>query len=237
MEIELASATYAHTRSRLQGVVLDMDGVIVDSHPAHRFAWREFLRTLGREVSDTELDFVMEGRKRNEILVHFLGPLTDRQLEQYGKLKNELFWCAAVEVAPIPGVETFVESIREAGMVAAVATSASTSRARSILTRLGLLTHFTAITTGEDVRLGKPDPGIYSLACQRMNCPPHAVVAFEDAVAGVQAANGAGLKCIGIASRANGAKLAAAGADCVLPNFLNLSVQELHSLVGIRVSP
>ncbi len=218
----------------MQGVVLDMDGVIVDSHPAHRFAWKEFLRTLGREVSDDELDFVMDGRKRREILLHFLGPLTDVQLEKYGKLKDELFWCAAADVGPIAGVGTFIESIRRAGIMAAVATSASTGRARSILTRLGLITHFTAVITGDDVRLGKPDPGIYSLTCQRMNCPPHSAVAFEDAVAGVQAANSAGLKCIGIARGAAEEKLISAGADCVLPDFVNLTVERFCSIVGMQ---
>ena len=56
-----------------RGVVFDMDGVIVDSHPAHRKAWRHFLRNLGREVSERDLDFILDGRKRCDILRHFLG--------------------------------------------------------------------------------------------------------------------------------------------------------------------
>jgi beta-phosphoglucomutase-like phosphatase (HAD superfamily) len=48
--------------------VFDMDGVIVDSHPAHRLAWKTFLRSVGRETSDEELDFILDGGKRAEIL-------------------------------------------------------------------------------------------------------------------------------------------------------------------------
>ena len=212
-----------------------MDGVIIDSHPAHRFAWREFLRTLGRELTDSELDFVLDGRKRKDILIHFLGPLSDAKLEEYGKLKDELFWRAASDILPIPGVPDFIESLRQAGIATAVATSASASRTRSILKRLGLLAHFKAIVTGDEVREGKPDPGIYRLACERIACPPEAAVAIEDAASGVRAAKSAGLKCVGVTTHKSEEELIVAGADCVLRDFLNLSLQEFHLLLGMQL--
>jgi len=230
----LLAPVHPETSSRLHAVVFDMDGVLVDSHPAHRLAWREFLRTLGKEVTESELDFVLEGGKRDEILVHFLGPLTEAELRDYGRRKSDLFWRAASEVAPIPGVYEFIECVHRAGIPMAVATSASSSRTRSILKRLGLLAHFTAVVTGDEVRGGKPDPGIYLLACQRMNCPPSAAVAVEDAAAGVLAAKRAGLRCVAITKCGSEEKLTAAGADCVLPDFVNLTLQRLHSLVGMQ---
>jgi beta-phosphoglucomutase len=218
----------------LQAVVFDMDGVIVDSHPAHRYAWKEFLRGFGKVVSDRELDFVMDGRKRRDILSHFLGPLTDAQLQAYGKRKDELFWRATEEVEPVTGVLEFIECIRSAGLLLAVATSASASRTRSTLERLDLIASFTAIVTGDDVPDGKPHPDIYRLACRRINSPTTAVVAVEDAVSGVLAAKGAGLRCVGVSSCQSEEMLAAAGADCVLDNFLNLSLPKLESLIGMR---
>ncbi len=116
----------------------------------------------------------------------------------------------------------------------AVATSASTGRTRSILSRLGLLVHFTAVVTGDEVGAGKPDPEIYLLACQRINCHPSSAVAVEDAAAGIQAAKDAGLKCLGIASSAPEEKLVNAGADCVLPDFVNLTLQQFHSFVEMQ---
>lgn len=230
----MLASRHPQTSSRLQAVVFDMDGVIVNSHPAHRLAWTEFLRGLRKEVTESELDFVLDGRKREEILAHFLGPLTDAQLKKYGRVKSHLFWRAASEVAPIPGAAEFIECVYRAGIPMAVATSASASRTRSILKRLGLLAHFTAVVTGDEVRAGKPDPGIYLLACQRINCPPSAAVAFEDAAAGVRAAKGAGLRCVGITKGGSEEKLTAAGADCVLPDFANLTLQQFHSLVGMQ---
>jgi HAD superfamily hydrolase (TIGR01509 family) len=215
-------------------VVFDMDGVIVDSHPAHRFAWKEFLRALGKEVPDSELDFILDGRKREDILVHFLGPLSEAQLEQYGRLKNDLFWQAASEVVLIPGALEFIECLHAAGITMAVATSASASRTHSILSRIGLRTRFRAVITGEEVRKGKPDPGIYRLACQRIHCPPNAAVAIEDAASGVRAAKEAGLRCIGIAGSKSGEQLTAAGADCVLRDFVDISLRKFHSLLGMQ---
>ena len=211
-----------------------MDGVIVDSHPAHLCAWKAFLRNFGKEVSDSELDFVMDGRKREDILVHFLGPLSETQLEEYGKLKNDLFWQAASEVVPIPGVPEFIEVAYHAGIALAVATSASASRTQSILTRMGLLTRFHAVVTGNEVNKGKPDPGIYRLACERINCPPNAAVAVEDAASGIRAAKGAGLRCVGIAGHKLGDYLTAAGADCVLQNFVDIGLDKFHTLVGME---
>ena len=222
------------TSFRLQAVVFDMDGVIVDSHPAHRLAWRGFLRTLGKEVPDSELDFIMDGRKRKDILLHFLGPLTDEQLQEYGNRKDELFWQVLPDVVPVPGAFEFIECIRRAGITMAIATSASAGRTRSILMRLGLFSHFRAIVTGDEVHEGKPDPAIYRLACQRIECPPQAAVAIEDAASGIQAAKSAGLKCVGIATHQPKEKLTAAGADHVLPDFLNLSVRDFHSLVRLQ---
>jgi beta-phosphoglucomutase len=220
--------------AQLQAVVFDLDGVIVDSHPAHRLAWMEFLRTVGKQASDSELEFILDGRKREDILLHFLGPLNRTELERYGRMKDDLFRQAAREIATIPGAFDFIECLCAAGIVLAVATSASANRTHSMLNRAGLLNHFGAVITGEDVGEGKPDPGIYRLACQRIHCPPCAAVAVEDAASGVRAAKGAGLRCVGIAGGKSGEPLTAAGADCILPDFAGVTLTKFHSLVGMQ---
>jgi beta-phosphoglucomutase len=73
---------------QLRGVIFDMDGVLVDSHSAHRDAWRQFFQTLGRNVPESELDFILDGRKRGDILQHFLGNCPDSELEEFGRRKD-----------------------------------------------------------------------------------------------------------------------------------------------------
>jgi len=212
----------------LEAVIFDMDGVIVDTHPVHREAWRLFLLSLGRVVSDGELDFVLDGRKRGEILRHFLGTLSDSEVHKYGERKDEYFKKASLEVNPLPGVLKFLRTLVKAGIATAVATSASESRTRHTLERLRLSDKISTVITGDDVELGKPDPSVYILACERLDVSPRNALAIEDAVSGIQAARGAGLNCIGVASHESAGKLRAVGAAYVVKDFRNLSLSRLQ---------
>ena len=210
-------------------VVFDMDGVLVNSHPIHRRAWQQFLSTLGREVSESELDYILDGHKRSDILCHFLGALSSAQLAEYGQRKDSLFRESAREIQPIDGLTDFVANIASHGIPMAVATSASESRTRFTLQQLRLRSYFRAIVTGKDVVFGKPAPDIYRLACKRLGVRPARAVAFEDAVGGVRAAKTAGLFCVGVLSHQPAASLKAAGADLTIPNFLGLSIDDLQA--------
>jgi len=219
-------------RRRLQSVIFDMDGVIIDSHPAHRKAWHEFLGVMGRDVSDKELDFILDGRKRREILRHFLGQLSEEQLNEYGNRKDEFFQQAALELTLIPGVVEFLISLRECNINVGLATSASESRTRSTLERLQLTRYFEVVVTGNDVTEGKPDPAIYHLVCRKLNVDPQNAVAIEDAVSGILAASSVGLKCVGVGHARNEERLRAAGAHQVIPDFVGISPGHLDRILA-----
>lgn len=216
---------------RLRGVIFDMDGVLVDSHTVHREAWRQFLQTLGREVLESELDFILDGRKRGEILRHLLGDCPQADIEEFGRRKDCIFRQMQLEVAPIPGAKRIVRELHEQGIALAVATSASCSRALSTLNQLELLDYFAVIVTGEDVPLGKPDPAVYRSACVRIAIEPQHLIAIEDAVSGVRAAVGAGLCCVGLATHESPEKLLAVGAAHVMQNFESASVAGLEGVL------
>jgi beta-phosphoglucomutase len=213
-----------------EGIVFDMDGVLIDSHPVHRAAWRKFLSTLGRQVDDRDLDFILEGRRREEILRHFLGDLPAEVLAEYGRTKDSFFQENFDSVALIPGVVTFLRQLKTKEIPAAVATSASANRTRATLCRLKLEHMFVAVATGDDVPVGKPDPAVYQLVAQRMALPPERLLVLEDAPSGVEAALAAGMRCIGVATNGRTDALIRAGAGHVIPNFLGLSVGKIFAL-------
>ncbi|MFZ0773636.1 MAG: HAD family phosphatase [Candidatus Sulfotelmatobacter sp.] len=213
----------------LRGVVFDMDGVIIDSHPAHRLAWKSFLQSVGRETCDEELDFILDGCKRAEILKHFLGELAPEQIAEYGNRKDELLQQHIDAVQPMPGVVEFLGHLSEAGIARAVATSASRRRAYGTLEELGLAHCFHTIVTGDDVTAGKPDPAIYQLAAERMQECPERLLAVEDAVSGVKSARAAGMRCLGVAPSRRASLLQAAGADPVIPDFRSFSFGQLEA--------
>jgi HAD superfamily hydrolase (TIGR01509 family) len=216
----------------LKAVIFDMDGVIIDSHPAHREAWRAFLQSVGRSVSEAELDFVLDGRKRSEVLSHFLGELSEQEIQQYGDRKDAFFMERSLQVKLIPGVVELLDRLRSTPIATAVATSASKSRAQHMLDQWQLTEKFDVVVTGNDVARGKPDPSIYRLACQLLNTAPGNTLAIEDAISGIHAARAAGLACVAVAGHESPHKLRAAGAAHVVEDLLHLSPAQLEELLS-----
>jgi beta-phosphoglucomutase len=212
----------------LEAVIFDMDGVVIDSHPVHKKSWRLFLQSLGKEVSDEELNFVLEGSKREEILRHFLGNLRDDQVQKYGLQKEALFREQAIDMQPIAGFMELLHEISVAGLSVALASSGSKSRVHYILDHLGIRENFGVVVTGDDVKRGKPDPLIFTLAAERMGVAPAAALVVEDAVAGVQAAKAAGMKCLGVGAGNRVEVLLEAGADHVVEDFRGLKTADLE---------
>jgi beta-phosphoglucomutase len=215
----------------LQAIIFDMDGVIIDSHPAHRQAWQKFLLTLGKRVSETDLDCILEGWRREDILRHFLGDLTKAQVVEYGNRKDEFFQQAGVPIKPVSGLCEFLNHLEVLSIPKAVATSASERRTRFTLDRLQLTRYFAAIVTAKDVLNGKPDPAIYHLAAEQMGVSARHIVVIEDSVSGVRAAKSAGMKCLAIASDSRCDVLLRAGADNVIQDFVGLTLDRLKLLV------
>jgi len=213
--------------SNTHAVVFDMDGVLINSHPAHLAAWRGFLRSLGKDVSDNELAFILEGRTRDEILRHFFGRLAEWELHEYGKRKDQIFRRMEHRIEAIPGVMQFLLELSRRDIAMAVATSASEIRTVSTIERMGIAEHFAAVITAGDVSNGKPDPMVYRLACERLKVAPERALAFDDAPAGIQSAKAAGMRCIGVSNNGFTGQLLAKGAEKVIPDFVGLTVERL----------
>lgn len=229
--VEYKGQTTRREKLLLTGVVFDMDGVLLLTHSAHKLAWRRFLAEVGYEISEPDLDFVLDGRKREEILHHFLGELSDAQLRYCGEIKDRHFLAVADSVKTVPGVFQFLDILEENRVVAAVATSATACRAHNMLQQYGLKERFAAIVTGSDVTAGKPDPTIFRLAAERIGKTPEDVLVVEDAVSGVKAANAAGMKCLGIADANRAPMLLAAGAYRVVPDFAALDAGDVKAML------
>jgi beta-phosphoglucomutase len=219
---------------KIRGVVFDLDGVVIDSHPGHRRAWKQFLQSVGRDATETELDVILDGHKREDILHYFFGDLAPEKITEYGARKDHMLRELDEELRPIAGVVEFLGSLRQAGARIGLATSASHKRTHATIAELGLTHYFDAIVTGDEVACGKPDPSIYRLAAEHLQEAPQNLVAIEDALAGVQAATTAGIRCIGIASGAKAEILRSAGADPVVSHFQQLSLPTLQEHLSIE---
>ena len=170
------------------------------------------------------MEFILEGRKREDILRHFLGDLTQEQVRFYGEQKELLFREEARTIETIPAVREFLNQLRRAFIPMAVATCGGSGRVDYLLGALMLREYFQVIVTGDDVKEGKPDPAIFKEAARRLGQRAENLLAIEDSVSGVRAAKAAGMRCLGIAAPGRAQKLREAGGDWVLPDFLEASV-------------
>jgi HAD superfamily hydrolase (TIGR01509 family) len=214
----------------LKGVIFDMDGVLINSHPIHKRAWRKFFDSLALQVSDSELEFVLDGRKKEDIIRHFLGELPDSEIRKFGRQKEMLFREEALSIEPVEGALELLEELTKAEIPFAIASCGSKSRVHYILRQLKIHDYFGAIITADDVQFGKPDPDIFKRAADQLGSAYDDLLVCEDAVSGVKAAKAAGIKCLGIADHARADELLEAGAEQVVANFASTSLPQLQEL-------
>lgn len=220
----------------VMSIIFDMDGVIVDSHEAHVRTWKRVLVSLGKSVSDADLDFVRQGRKRAEILQHLLGDLKDTEIQTICHTKDLLFRYEMESIRVVPGARELLQELHRACIPVALASCGSRARVHHLLSHLKLRDYFTAVVTGDDVTLGKPAPEIFHRAVRQMRVHPAESVAFEDSISGVQAAKAAGMKCIGIGDCKQAPILLQSGANCVLPNFVGISWIKIQKLFALSTN-
>ena len=136
-----------------RGAIFDLEGVIADGHPVHLRAWKKVLDSVGRAASGDELQFVLGGRTRDDMLRHFLGDLDAEKMAEYGRRKEQFFRDEAADVRTIKGVPRFLEKLEEAQLSLGIASSGSRARIEFLLERLKLKKHFN-IVTGDEVAQG-----------------------------------------------------------------------------------
>ena len=210
--------------SDTRAVIFDMDGVLVDSGAHHREAWSRMLGELGVAARP---GFWRQsiGRPAVEAVPFLLGgPVGPSEARRLANRKHEHYATLAARGMPaVAGVAAFVDTLRAHAVPLAVATSARRADAVELLEPLGLLDRFAVIVAAEDVTRGKPDPEAYLQAARRLGATPESCLVFEDAIVGVQAARGSGMRVFGVATAYEPADLLAAGAERVIATFEGLS--------------
>ena len=186
-----------------QAVIFDIDGVLVDSYQAHFQSWRQLLAGLDVEFSEAEFRATFGHTSRDIIAQLYAGKLSDEKICALDNRKEALFRDILREtLVVIPGALELVDALAEAGFLLAVGSSAPPENVSLTLELLNLTERFQARVTGGDVARGKPDPQVFQLAAERLGVAPQHCAVIEDAVAGVEAANRAGMASIGLTGTA-----------------------------------
>jgi beta-phosphoglucomutase family hydrolase len=183
----------------LRAVIWDLDGVIIDSAEEHRQAWQRLAREEGIQFSDADF-WATFGKRNDDIIAVIWGPQAPERVQALANRKEAYFReLIRKTAAPLPGSIELLQGLYEAGFLQALASSAPIENIQLISEVLGLRQYFTALVSGETVAHGKPAPDIFLKAAKELGIDPGQCLVIEDAVAGVQAAHAAGMRCIAVA--------------------------------------
>jgi beta-phosphoglucomutase family hydrolase len=180
-------------------LILDMDGVAIDSHPAHRQAWAVFNRRFGVETTEAMQERNL-GKRNDDIVRDFFGEgLSPQEVAARGAAKEALYRrmiSGRIEQMLVPGLRAFLE--RHRGWPTALASNAEPENVALILDGAALRPYFQVVLDGHQVSHPKPHPEIFLRAAALLGVPPARSVVFEDSLAGVAAARAAGMPVIGV---------------------------------------
>lgn len=187
--------------AKIEALIFDMDGVIVDSNPWHRIAWERYNRGLGYAMTE-EMQQRMYGKRNDELVRDFFGPhLSAAEVAAHGAAKEALYretMRPHLNEALLPGIREFLDRHRDLAL--AVATNAEPANVDFVLGETGLRHFFRVVVNGHEVSNPKPHPEIYLRVADALGVPPEACVVFEDSHTGVAAGIAAGMRVVGIAS-------------------------------------
>lgn len=208
-------------------ILFDMDGVIIDSNPAHKIALRQFCKQHGHDLTDEQLRLKIYGRTNKDWIPNlFGGNLSAEVISQYGEEKEAMFReIYKSDIKPVDGLMDFLEEMNNHHVPMAIATSAPRSNVDFTLEHTHTGKYFKAILDEAFVTRGKPDPEIYVKTAAALGFDPKDCVVIEDSLSGIQAGKSAGCRVIGITTTHTPEELS--HTDLVIPDFRNLHLAEI----------
>jgi HAD superfamily hydrolase (TIGR01509 family) len=225
----------------LSAVIFDFDGVIVNSEPFHYRAYQELLAPEGKGYTWAEYlsDFIgFDDRDAFRTAYRRRGEqLPECRLNELVMAKSVIFQ-RLIRTEGIPAYPGAVELIRalSARLPLGLCSGALRSDIQPVLERLGIPDAMRVIVTAEDVHVSKPDPACYVDCVRRLAAafPDRLIraadsLAIEDTPAGIEAARGAGLRVLAVASTHAREQLAAA--DRVVGALTEINLAELEQMI------
>ena len=161
----------------------------------------DILLTIGGITKSMEEKEIL-ARKKNEWYVEYINNLTPADI--------------------LPGAFDLLTYLQREKIL--IGLGSASKNARNILKHIGLLSFFDSVVDGFKVSNAKPDPEIFLKAAEELKINPTECIVFEDAIAGVEAAHNAGMKCVGV-----GHPDILAEADWVVPNLIGFDVKILST--------
>ena len=208
-----------------QCILFDMDGTLVNSTAAVERVWGRW--AANHDIAFEDFRHTMHGRRAIDIMRGIVPPHLDAETELQTIDSEELVETDGI--VPIPGASELLAALPRNRW--ALVTSAQLPLARVRMGAAGLPMPDTVVSA-DDISAGKPDPGCYLLALERLGRHPEHAVVFEDAPAGIAAGIAAGCRTIAISGSTH------AKTDTSVPSlvdFTRVVLEKVDDLNGLHL--
>ena len=177
-----------------QGVILDVDGTLVDSNDAHALAFEEAFRESGEEVPFERIRPLI-GKGSDKLMPELIG----RYDEALAKRKTAIFKARYLpHLQPFAGVRELLSYLKRRGVKLAVASSAGEDELDALLEAAGARDLIDSRTGADDAEGSKPDPDIVQAALAGLGVPAARCIMVGDTPYDAEAAARAGVPFIGL---------------------------------------
>jgi sugar-phosphatase len=206
------------TQITCKGLLVDMDGVLVDSTPAVARVWSRW--ALKHNMDPEYVVHFAHGRmcldSLRELLPH-ADPavhLAENEWMERGEIED------VADVIALPGAKELLAAVPPGRLT--VVTSATRALAEVRLRVTHLWEHVAHLVTASDIQRGKPDPEPYLKGAAAIHLAPQDCVVIEDAPSGTRSGKAAGCRVLAVRTTTEDASLLAAGADWIANDCASL---------------
>lgn len=210
-----------------EAVLMDMDGVLIDTQESIIAFWQRLASEHHIHLSKDDIDQHISGRSAQYTISTLLSHLNEQEQQAAYRALHD--YEASLQYQEVSGAIALLKELKRYYIPVALVTGAGQWKAGIVVQQLGLESFLTAQVTGDDIQKSKPAPDSFLLAAHRLGKQPQSCIVFEDAVNGVLAARAAQAICVGVQTTAPVCALMAAGACCTIPDFSSVRVQATPS--------
>lgn len=217
---------------KLNAVIFDMDGLLIDSEPLWKEAADVLLSDYGKFLTPQQYA-VTTGLRTKEFLGYwfrFFNLPDEGLIDAEKKIVGDVINLVKQKGKPMPGVEHIINFFLDRNFKMGLATSSAPQLIDVVVDLLGIRTHLDAISSADELAYGKPHPEVYLNCAQKLAVLPTQCVCFEDSFNGMIAAKAAKMKCVIVPSLHDNKNPVWEAADLKISTLNNFNELLLNSL-------
>jgi len=209
---------------KIEAFIFDLDGVLTDTAEYHYLAWKRLADEEGLTFSRSDNEQLRGVSRRASLKLILKGrKIPGEQMLLLMNRKNSYYQAYLENITGndlLPGALSLLQKLQALHFRLALASASR--NARTVISRLGIGSYFEVIADGHCVKRTKPAPDIFLYTADQLSLPPQACLVVEDARAGIEAANTAGMATIGI-----GPPERVGAANYIFPSVGSIRIEEI----------